>query len=167
MTTKYFVIDPNGVKHTRTTKNRTYTHTVLARPSYELTLAAVSDRSHPETIRTETSNYQYFRAYLDGTSKYLVKPDWQKDEAAFAVKCEREIANAKANIGDCTTVEQYRAKLLQEAIDRVESAKAQGYYETWQDKGWCGRHDLAVKLAASHNKPGSRYAEVIIVEAQQ
>lgn len=165
MTTKYFVIDPTGTRHTRTTKNRTYTHAVLALPSYELTLAAVKDRSHPETIRTDKSNYQYHRALLDGSSPYLVKPDWDKDEAGFNARRAKDIEKAKERVGDCPTFEDYRAKLLREAIASVEQAKANGYYDRWQDKGWCGRLDLAVKLAASHDKPGSRYAKVIILEA--
>jgi hypothetical protein len=167
MTTKYFVIDPAGVKHARTTKSRAYTHAVLARPSYEQTLAGVQDRNHPETIRTDKSNYQFNLALVDGTSRWLIKPDWQKDEAAHAADCARKVADAKERLEGCLSFEDYRAKLLQEAINHVEKAHSEGYYDKWQCKGWSGRPDLAAKLAASYNKPGSRYAEIIIVEAQQ
>lgn len=134
MATKHFVIDPNGKRHTRTSQNRTYAFAVIVRDGYQQALArATSTNCDAQHAR----NYAYYVALANGTHAHCSFSD-----------AERSIASAKAKIADCPTVEAYLAKLTADAVAAVEAAKAKGKYDEFGVYGWCGRYDLAQKLAA-------------------
>ena len=158
--TKRFAICPNGDKVTRTSKTRTYSHVVVARRSYAHDLAC-AERAGSSDVTA--SNFAYYRAYLDGTSKFLARKPWQSD-ADYAKAVAYDIARATEALAGCETLEAYRAHLRAEALDRVAERKASGYYDTFGVLGWSSRLDLAQKVAQAETSP--RYDDVTILEAQ-
>lgn len=155
---RHTATDANGTVHTRNSENRVYTHCVAVRFSYEAAL-----KSAQKTYKGDASNYAHYKAYIDGTSEFLVKPSYCTDEH-HAVECARAIANAKANIGDAKSLEEYTANNVAKAVAAVEKSKASGYYDAWQVIGWNSRRDLAEKEAARQRARDS-VAEVQILEA--
>jgi len=139
---KYSATDANGLVHTRTSA-RVYTHMVVARPSYANAVARAS-RVH---MPTQKSNFEYHMNIAEGviTSQYT-----SRDHAAD-------------DLGGATTLEQYVALNIKRALAAVEKSKAEGRFDRFFDKGWCGRRDLADKLAAKARSDG--YAEVAILPA--
>lgn len=134
--TKYFVIDANGKKHTRNSK-RTYTHVVLYRDSKEAALR-MADRKDMHLV----DNFWYHHAFLDGSSKWLARRDWETD-TGYNARVNEEIERSRKALRGCKTPDEWHAVLRQEAIDRINARD----YDQWHAEGWCGRHDLAVKLA--------------------
>lgn len=155
---KHIATDANGIIHTRNSENRVYTHCVAIRHSYEAALASAK-KAHTH----DASNYAHYMAYINGTSEFLNKRSWQTDEQ-HAAECARSIADAKKNIGEAKSVEEYIANNIASAVARVEKAKADGYYDAWKVIGWNSRRDLAEKEAARQRARAS-VAEVAILEA--
>jgi hypothetical protein len=77
----------------------------------------------------------------------------------------KKLALAKLNV-DGRTVDQYVAIQLERRIARVEERKAKGEFDQWISVGWCGRYDLAQKLAAKEQQRGADVV-VAILDAQQ
>ena len=153
MATKHSVIDPRGVTHTRTSQNRVYPFVVLVRDSYEHALARAVG---PDYAASDRKNYAYYVALANGTHAHC-KNLYSNDDAA------KRIADAKAYIAGCDTFDAYLAKQQVERVARVDARKAKGDFDTWGPAGWCGRRDLAEKLAHKERAGGYR-AEVIIAE---
>jgi hypothetical protein len=139
---KHTATDRTGTVHTRNSANRVYTHTVVARPCYKSALEVAVSPGHQDE-----SNFAYYAAYLDGTSRFLVKPAYRSEEA-HAEQCEKDIARAREKIGEAKTVAEYVAMKRQARLAAVEEARVAGGYEIFGNLGWCGRLDLAQKLAA-------------------
>lgn len=154
---KYFAIDPNGVTHTRTS-DRIYSHAVVAKHSYDRALAMANDKGW---ARTDRSNFDYYCQIAAGNHPYA-KKHW--DEVAYAAhkktvewiadyNARMDAANAEdlANAIERTqghTAESYCEAKRLERVASVEAKKADGYYDRFFCEGWCGRADLAHKLAA-------------------
>jgi hypothetical protein len=155
---KHIAIDRNGKSHKRNSASRVYSHTIVARRSYEHALA---NANRPSDL--EKSNYRYYRAYLDGTSEFLVKPSYKSDEA-HAQDCAERIEKARKALEGCDSLADYQEKCRQAYVAAVEGQKARGYYEEMVNLGWCGRFDLAVKGAARY-RGNPYYAEVTVLEA--
>jgi hypothetical protein len=148
----YFVIDANGKKHTRNT-HRTYTHAVLYRDSKEAAIRLANVRPH-----WHKENFWYHHAFLDGTSKWLERAPHEKDDAQFKRRVEQDIERARHFLRGCTTPDQLWSVNLADALASIERTD----FTAWAVEGWCGRHDLAVKLA--HKKAcRERVAETIIL----
>jgi hypothetical protein len=139
---KYSATDANGLVHTRTSA-RVYTHMVVARPSYA---NAVASASAP-WMSTAKSNFKYYSDIISG-----------REDARFT-----SVERATEELGGATTLARYVEILIERALAAVEKSKAEGRYDRFFDKGWCGRPDLADKLAAKARSEG--YAEVAILEA--
>lgn len=161
MATKHFVIDPNGVKHTRTSQHRKYTHCVIVRDGYELALARAKS-GHWNT--NYLSNFNYYVSLAAGTHDHSKPWAWEKLEEA-ADRIAKQRAKAQKQIAGIATPAQYLQKLIAEDIAAVEKQKTEGKYEKFGVYGWCGRADLAEKLAAKCRSLGS-FDVVIIAEAQ-
>lgn len=146
----FTAIDPNGKTHTRTSKTRTYTHTVVGLPSStKATLAAMS----PEARKLHRSNFKYHMAFVDGTSTWLAKKDWEGD-AQHKVRVEVEIEHAAIELDGCETAQDYENMKIVQAHRGIREAMARGYYDTYQNLGWCGRADLAAKLKTTSENRG-------------
>ena len=142
MTNKYYVDDWNGVKHTRTSKNRTYTHTVLFQysPEYDLREA---ERLDPNGL--DSSNYDYLIRMAEGNHPYGKPNQRQLDEAKAAA---------------CLSKDEYCRSERDKRVRRHNARRAEGYYNEWGNAGWCGRRDLAEKLLAKYT--GERYSRAVI-----
>jgi hypothetical protein len=138
----YRVMLPDGSEITRTTE-RTYTHVVVYTESLEKRLAHARS---PEWRKMEVKNHAYeakIAKHGDGTGTAYglpVEGEYDYKPAARA----KAIEQAKAFIAKYPTVEAYIAEKL---ADREAYARraADG---SWCLAGWCGRADLAQKLAA-------------------
>jgi hypothetical protein len=154
---KHTATDRNGKTHTRNSAGRVYTHCVAVRPSYE---SHLKDANAAWAL--DKSNYGYYRAYLDGTSEFLVKPSYRSEED-HAADCANNIAKAQKALDGCDSLEAYREKNRKARVEAVEGQKARGYYDAFKCYGWNGSRALAEKLASTLR--GGTWAEVVILEA--
>ena len=151
---KYFVIDANGKKHTRNSM-RTYTHAVLYRESKSAALRLAERKD-----RFSVDNFWYHHAFVDGTSKWLERKSWE-NEVQYMKRAAEEVERSRNALRGCETPEDWEAALREEAIARIEARD----FSQWAVEGWCGRHDLAVKLAHKTNCK-ERVAEAIILPVE-
>lgn len=107
---------------TRTTA-RTYTHLVVAKIS-------VSHRTND--VASEDSKYLYRERWEFYTDPSQRVPQEKRD--AFD--------------GRDLTCEQYVQYTVDLHLANIEKKRAEGFYDKWIVIGWCGRHDLASKLAS-------------------
>jgi hypothetical protein len=130
----------NGQTFTRTSATRVYTHMVVARSSYRYALEKA------QVVPCAESNFNFYRRALDGSQPHT-RPEYAAERLMGA-----------------ETVEQFIELHRAAQVAKVEQQKAEGAFDRFGDCGWCGRLDLAQKLAASKRAwPG--YDEVHIVEA--
>lgn len=134
---KYFAVDANGVEHTRKSA-RVYTHAVVYRDQLNERIAQANDKGW---IKTDRSNYRYYRNLVEGTHSY-------------SCITEADIEKAR-KLTDGVSEEEF---VIREKNLRVARANA-GDYTSWHCAGWCGRLDLAQKLAA-------KYTDAKILPAQ-
>lgn len=160
--TTFYVRDPQGRKHTRTSLNRTYTHTVLVRDSYE---NAIQRCSETGWTRLDTLNFNYYTALVNGTHPSLKSWYDHETEETFKARCAEYVAKAVKALDGCTDLATYLAREHARRIASVEEGKLQGKYDDWGPAGWCGRFDLAQKLAQKERSSGYR-AEVLIVPVE-
>jgi hypothetical protein len=157
MTTKFFAAAPDGSIHTRTSKTRQYTHTVLARHNYAHDLALA------DSIRAvDANNFRYYFALAAGTHEHLRPVAWRTAEQNEAERA-RSMAQAVEQMRGCQTAVEYQLAQRADRLARLAECKADGYYDQWVDLGWCGRLDLAHKLVASKR---GYYTDITVVEAQ-
>lgn len=124
------------------TSNRAYSHILVGKRSLD---DAMLQAERAGLARYVADNYEYYREYLDGTSRYLERKSWERDDAAFEARVARDLAQAEKALEGCETLGDYREKLRAAAIAAVQSGKAKGEYDTWNDLGWASRLDLATK----------------------
>jgi hypothetical protein len=140
---------PDGKTEKRVSENRVYPFCVAVRLSYEVYAAAAlragvmlsGGRDHTP------ANHAFYAERAANPAPH------QSAEAT---------AEYRALIAACPTVESYRAKLVADAVARVEAKRAAGGFDAWHVETWCSRRDLAEKAAASLRKP--HHAEVRILE---
>lgn len=158
--TKFTAIDPNGTVHTRNSKSRTYTHMVVGLPSC---LVALRSAISSNFRKLNKSNFYYHKALADGTSKFLTKSGWE-DDAQHAARCDREIKQATDFLRGCTTADEYADMQMHRMINVMHKRASDGYYDTYQSLGWCGRADLAHKLKLSSEN--QNWIGVTIIEVK-
>jgi|688.fasta_scaffold292526_4 hypothetical protein len=150
--TKLTATLPNGEMITRTTE-RTYTHVVVYTINEAKMMAACWV---PDQEKQERKNFKYYVECAAGEHEHRYAPagsdQWKIDNAATYRKQAQDI------IAEFPTVEAYLAG---------RKAKAEYYARKqigagWHVAGWCGRPDLAQKLAAGgcHHVAG----EIKIIE---
>lgn len=133
---KYFVIDANGKKYTRNSK-RTYTHVVLYRESKDASLRLAGRR---DTFLDD--NYWYHHAFIDGSSQWLERKPWETEDN-YKARVEYVVERSRKALRGAKTPEEWHEAIKEERIARIEAKD----FSQWYVEGWCGRHDLAVKLA--------------------
>lgn len=140
--TKTLTATFNGQTFTRKT-DRTYTHVVLYRDSYELTLALRVERAKYEA----RVNYPYYVQQANPeTRKY--------NPSAAQIADYQRITSL--------TQDEYLQELLAKAHACNEELKADGYFDTYKALGWCGRPDLAQK-SAQQARAKNYYADIVVV----
>ena len=146
----FTAIDPNGKTHTRTSKTRTYTHTVVGLlSSTKATLAAMS----PEARKLHRSNFKYHMAFVDGTSQWPSRNTFET-ELAHLERTQRDKERSAVELDGCDNAEDYVNMKIVQAHRGIREAVARGYYDTYQNLGWCGRADLAAKLKTTSENRG-------------
>lgn len=135
-----------GFTFKRTSQNRTYTHAVLVRCS----LRADIEREIQRARKTYAQDLDFYRDIATGARE--ASSHYEGDPAA-----SRESAQAWIDAGPDGLAAKYVDHLTRSRAGRQLAADGDTYYAYI---GWCGRLDLAEKLART--RPGS-----IIVEAQR
>jgi hypothetical protein len=157
---KFTAIDPAGLTHTRNSKDRTYTHTVVGLPSsVKRTLAATSQVMR----KLHRDNFLYHLNMANGTSKWLGRNSWET-EVQYLTRNQQEIARSKDALRGCQNAQEYEAMLVDTDLLAIKREMECGYYATYQNLGWCGRHDLAQKLKIASDNKG--WVGVTILEAR-
>lgn len=168
--TNYIAIDPAGVSHTRRS-DRVYTHTVVALPSKEHDMAVATS---PDWHKGEAQSFRYFTEIAAGNDPYprksylsLARGDSEERIAQDLEYCrlENEVrrADAQAKTAGIDEV-QFCARAEAARVADVEKKEANGHYTRYMNLGWCGRLDLAQKLAS---KWCGTTCKPVILEAQQ
>jgi hypothetical protein len=152
----FTAVDPMGIVHRRTSDRRTYTHTVVGKRSYAAALAAVTAK---HWRASDVQNFHYQTAIAEGRDPYPSK-NWCSERhtteqiVATQVRVDAENAarliKARAEIAPHADAEAYAVAMQIERIADVDKANAEGGYDRYDNLGWCGRLDLAQKLAAGH-----------------
>lgn len=136
----------NGQIFTRKSQ-RTYTHTVVARRNMDAAIKCESDKAWNKVA---FSNHAFFSQEANpATRKHSVTPEQEARYQAIAAM----------------TKEQYAESLMRERLARIEKNRLAGDYDRMVNLGWCGRPDLAQKLAAKERASGW-YLDVTILEAK-
>ncbi len=167
---KFTATDAAGVVHTRTSDNRTYSHTVVVLPSYEFDLA----RANRADLKSEARTFAYYQAIAAGNDPYPGRcfrsesrgdsaESIAEEQARVAAENAKRVADAQAVVAATPTAEAYSAAEKAKRVAHVEQYMAAGYFETWQNVGWCGRRDLAASLARKMTNP--QHAKVETLEA--
>lgn len=146
--TKFIATDRNGKVHRRNSVNRTYTHMVVSRPMIREFAIHTHDRD----------NFWYHMAFLDGTSKWLERKPWETDEQ-YQTRAKYEVERSERALDGARTFEDH----VKNMRARHEAWAASVRFDDFSAEGWCGRLDLAQKLASSLS--GSR-AEVVILPVE-
>ncbi|WP_172373350.1 hypothetical protein [Mesorhizobium sp. NZP2234] len=137
--TIYTAIDPAGVEHKRTTADRTYTHTVVYQRSK---VAAVEAATTKSARGFHAKNGQYYLDCIrDGRHENLMSFEHYR---ADTDRQARDVAEAIGNLAGATTAAEYAEAKVAAHLARIEATD----WTIWHNLGWCGRHDLARKLAA-------------------
>ncbi|MEI9402325.1 hypothetical protein [Mesorhizobium argentiipisi] len=139
--TVYTAIDANGVEHTRKT-DRTYTHTVVFQRSKDSAITrANEDVAH--NTKHAREQFHHAAATIEENKGFLraKRCDILCRDDVYATKMQTEGKGFVAKYG---TPEGYAAAKLAEALAAIEATD----WTVWHNAGWCGRHDLALKLAA-------------------
>lgn len=141
MANHFFAIDPQGKAHTRTSKDRTYTHTVL---SY---IPAATEADLVKAVERRVAcygSYWSYEAAMAQPGHYEAKYGARHPELA-----ERARVEAAAFLAQYPTNEAYMAHLGAVALADFDKSVANGEFDVWVSQGWCGRPDLALKLAVN------------------
>lgn len=136
-----------GFTFTRNSAGRAYTHVVLVRGS----AAADRARAEAEARRYWSRNLEHRQETAAGTSEYVTGYSWMSAEAraklAATEGVERQAqAVAELEAGEEGMVAAWLARHDRQQAGRKLAADGDTYYAS---AGWCGRPDLAAKLAAS------------------
>lgn len=165
----FTAIDPNGTVHTRTSDRREYTHTVVYQHDKAALMAYATGS---DWTKSDGNNFDYRRECAAGTHPNVTKvtpadkfhSSYTAEKIAEFQQAQREmnakiIADAKVET-DGKTREQYIAERQAERVARVEAED----FTIWHNAGWCGRLDLAQKLAA---KSAYAWVRSTILEAKR
>lgn len=140
--TKYYIVDSDGNKHTRTSA-RVYTHMVVFRAN----LDCQRERAASEVERKHhAKNYAYHAREAGPGRKY--------EHSDTEMAQHKEIA--------VMTCDEYVQQAVERCIARINEDGMGKHADKCIDVGWCGRLDLAEKLA----QKWTQYGIVQIFEAK-
>jgi len=160
--TTFTAIDPAGKTHTRTSKTRTYTHTVFALPS---SVTAVLWASSKEARRRHREDFAYYTEMASGKSSFLDKRFYETVEQN-AERRASAMESAVKKLNGCKSAQDYEYMMVARDLDGIQKQRLAGYYDTYQNMGWCGRADLAQKLKTTTENRNHAWVSVTIVEVQ-
>lgn len=145
--TAYIAIDANGTTHTRNS-DRVYTHTVVYRQSKADRMAYATSKDWRDA---DGKNYDYAAACIaNGKHLNLMSfAHYANDTARHAKDVQESVAHNRG-----LTREDYISTRQAERVAIVEATD----FSVWHNAGWCGRLDLAQKLAA-------KFSDVAILPA--
>jgi len=160
-------IDPNGVTHTRSSENRIYTHTVVSRFNTAKELQRVQS---PAAEKYHASDYKFYGDVIAGKHKrtrYQLRDKTpEESEAYYAMIDADAVANAVKHIGDARNLREFVLAAVAANVAEIERrARETDYFTKYTNGGWCGRYDLAVKLAGKRTRDD--FLDVTILEAVQ
>lgn len=141
--TTYVATDAAGVQHTRKSA-RVYTHAVAFLPCAD---RAIEGAKSVFWKNQDGRNYDYYASCVAlGHHKNLMSFEHYRNDPA---RQAQDVMEAREKIGNSSRT----AYVLQEEQDRLSSINKNiedGYYQKWQIAGFCGRYDLAQRLAAQN-----------------
>lgn len=154
---KHTAIDPNGKVHTRNSKGRTYSHCVVAR------IDPIADTHR--TLWSAEHNGETNYAYYCGQGRHSINPYTNyRGEPCTTFVAGKDYNSPEEFQADFPTRQDYIDYLVNEAKAKL-AARPAGYYDDYGSLGWCGRLDLATKLAAK--EAGHKiYRGITILEAE-
>lgn len=144
----------------RTSTDRVYIHVIIGQRNIDAERKAVYGYKGD---KGDARNFAFNRAFLDGTSEFLVRNSWEKDDAAYAARCARAIERARESLGGAETVEAYVEVVCQRYIARFEANVAKGVYEM-------GALQWSMSAANAHKAVGrwqKNYINVRVIEAEE
>lgn len=144
---KHIATDPAGVEHTRNSKTRVYSHTVVVRIDGAKRLA-----NNLADLEAD-----YVRRNYDHDFNRVARYSFDKPE-----EIDRNREEFRAQY---PTFEEYLKICKQRVIASHNKWLNAGGPQHWLNAGWCGRLDLAQKLA-DKERGGRNVAEVVILEAK-
>ena len=144
--TTFLATDPAGNTHKRTSQSRTYAATVVVREG-TATAERKFEAAEPDHQKRDADDFAFFlqMSTLDGVKQWHKKGGWTH---ASEADMQADVARYSERLEGCATAAEYVALQAAERRAAFEKAKAAGAYERWLNAGWCGRSDLALKLAA-------------------
>lgn len=139
MTKQIFIAtDPNGIEHRRTSDRRTYTHTVVFQKSKKLHIESAI-AGHKQHVST---GEWMLACVANGKHLSLMHFDhYAKDIERQA----RDVTDCIEKLNGAKNAVEYADRQVTETVADLESRDWSVYWNA----GWCGRADLAQKLAAS------------------
>ena len=168
--TKYLAIDSLGAEHTRSSA-RVYTHTVVIMRDYGRMVAnAKAYHASKEAIASQTRAFNYELSIATGNDPHpehdYVKVG-ERFERAFteASAARQALRVAKSTAAIEGGLEGFRARRLANDLGNLAERNARGEFSTWGSVGFCGRLDLAQKLAAQYVGDGTKIEILPVVVA--
>lgn len=138
---RYTATDPNGFTHTRTSQSRTYSHTVVFQASKDVAVK----RAH-ERLKSDRSNCEWHARIASTPVEEYVDSEmakWSHMTREYVIEGHAEhVATVAAFRGGSINGEA--AAMLADRLAKIEATD----WDIWHNAGWCGRYDLALKLAA-------------------
>ena len=162
MATTKHIATIDGQTFTRNSKSRVYTHCVVAKPSIECALARAQSKAARGLHR---SNYRWYQKAITSEGRLHEQYEYLTDEK-YAEQCEYNLARAVEALAGAQSEDEYVSREVSKELERIAAQDAKGFYDTWDECGWCGRFDLAQKLAAT-KRNHEYYGDVVILEAVQ
>lgn len=158
---RFTAIDPNGTVHTRNSKERTYTHTVVGR--YSATQHVLYAKSLAAR-KAHRSNFDYYLGFVDGTSQFLIRRSYETEESHLE-RTQKKILSAETHLEGIRDRNEWVEMRVQRDLENIQTRRKNGYYEVYHNLGWCGSLRLAQKLkTTSENR---KWADVTILVSEQ
>lgn len=156
--TKHTVTLPDGKTAQRVSQNRTYSHVVVCRTLYEVAL-----RDADRISTGDLGNYRFHREFVDGTSRFLVRASYERDDAQFAARCAKDIARSVEELAGVDSAQAYAEAKRAERVAAVEAKRAAGGFDRWWAGSWSSRLDLAQKACGEF----TGYAETRVLPCER
>lgn len=139
--------DPAGQPHQRTSESRTYSHAVISQRRYTSHLRDARNQSE----RLHRSNFDYYQRVVNtGIGNSYVSSRLGSRDLTVTVTADdysRAMSALRGKPG--MSFEDYLLLVTTEAIAEVERLREKtGFFTEWVCHGYCGRPDLAQKLAS-------------------
>lgn len=159
MPIKHIAVDPDGRVHSRTGKERVYSHCVAVLPNY-----AVAFANAQKVYAFYRQRYQFLRSVIDGTADMAHTTTLGSTDAIDA-RNEWFLGRAKAHLNGAKNYDEYASNLISENIRRVEALRVEGYYERWSITTWNALRDHAEKEAVAR-RMRQEFSDVVILNVK-